>query len=571
MLGGRTNNWPPIAGKRVQITTANGVQIGVVKNLIGTNQALIEIQPVINKDVNISGMRGYKPVYQEFVLSPSQIWSYVDTSSGREGVGMGLTKNSDYKFHGQIYEKKFPITYTKEFLEWIDNSNGRYNLALKNMEPLRDFDVNAICINAANEAGIEDQSLLEGRQDEMLGVLQQPKPIRKKDQIVVNNLDITAHKLIVSEDDENLEGEKMRKWINDNLINFIDKEGNKLNLLKDLVVVQYLGYIYLTKKSYVDQKYGPIDKVTEELLEKHDVELKILDKDIVVDRPINIRLLVSNFINNANTPIVNQLKLESLQLVGLEYFLCLQPEPRYQLFILKKLVLLWYSDPTLIENVLKIKVIINQWRCRRDQVENKKLGILPSIVIFTKYGLDSFNRVFQKLHYYFSNFIATGWKNNDPDYYEKHNDLIFSTNGSVEVKRMIEDYPLKGEYYSLDSPNPWGRMTPGSIPSYYPQSHKEKTKKKEAQESQEESQPQSQPQATPPAQEAQPQAQAPPPTQEGQPPSQVQETGQVQGQGQGQPQGQTQDLTGGYGNPKIVMAMKGGKRYKKLIYKINYK
>jgi hypothetical protein len=57
-----------------------------------------------------------------------------------------------------------------------------------------------------------------------------------------------------------------------------------------------------------------------------------------------------------------------------EYLIALQPEPKYQIWVVKRLIMAWYADVDLQNNIRKIKILINQWRARSDQEFNKKNG-----------------------------------------------------------------------------------------------------------------------------------------------------------------------------------------------------
>jgi hypothetical protein len=94
----------------------------------------------------------------------------------------------------------------------------------------------------------------------------------------------------------------------------------------------------------------------------------------------------------------------------------------------------YYADNELQYNIRKIKVLINQWRSRSDRKFNRKFGILPSIVIYPRYGKDSARLVLQKISDYFLLYQNTGWQCSTPSYFTKVNNLIWYTNGAIDLK-----------------------------------------------------------------------------------------------------------------------------------------
>lgn len=199
----------------------------------------------------------------------------------------------------------------------------------------------------------------------------------------------------------------------------------------DLVMQQYKGHIFFAKAGV------PIDN----LVKKSIIKLKTLEK--YYDKPIDAFELIKYICADSNSLIkVNKAtEKEANKLLALEYFICLQPQPKYMLYILKRLVVAWYADIQLIKNIVKVRLLINQYRARRDQIDNEFLGVLPSILIYIRYGVTNFSEVLSKINYYFTNQIHTGWQGNEPDYFTKYNDLIYYTNGSPDIKKSFEHLP----------------------------------------------------------------------------------------------------------------------------------
>jgi len=120
-----------------------------------------------------------------------------------------------------------------------------------------------------------------------------------------------------------------------------------------------------------------------------------------------------------------------------EYFIALNPEPRYQIWTFEKLIKIWYVDTVLQKEIRMIKMIVNTFRARADKVYNRENGVLPMIVIYPRYGKRSAMNIIQRLAYWFALLeSAIAWKNNPPSYYKQKqiNDLIAYTNSNNTIK-----------------------------------------------------------------------------------------------------------------------------------------
>ena len=118
-----------------------------------------------------------------------------------------------------------------------------------------------------------------------------------------------------------------------------------------------------------------------------------------------------------------------------EYFIALNPEPRYQLWTFEKLIKLWYADSVLTAEIRMIKMLVNTFRARSDKVYNRENGVKPMIMIYPRYGKRSAMNIVQRLAYWFAlHESAISWRNNPPSYYKQMNDLIAYTNSNNEIK-----------------------------------------------------------------------------------------------------------------------------------------
>ena len=110
--------------------------------------------------------------------------------------------------------------------------------------------------------------------------------------------------------------------------------------------------------------------------------------------------------------------------------------------------MIWYADKELEQNIRKIKVLINHYRADPTQDYNKINGILPMIAIYPKYGIENARLLISKLEYYFSLYIEDNFNrsyqeifypNSNPSYFLKKNNLLYYTNGSIDLKMYIKE------------------------------------------------------------------------------------------------------------------------------------
>ena len=254
--------------------------------------------------------------------------------------------------------------------------------------------------------------------------------ISEKDIIIVVNKNLAIESLIENPEDEINEGNKIKIWIERIL---------KKKLFPDLDIKIHSGYLYITREGI--KVYDNIDK-------KLVPDLKYFEWQY--DKPIDYHTLKyiifqNAFQKNLQTNIIQ--KREAENILSQEYVIALQPSPYYVLWTIKRLIMLWYADPEMEQNIRKIKVLINQFRADPNQEYNKKNGILPQILIYPRYGPGSARIVLSKIDYYFSLYVDHKytetsqfvWKKSSPSYFIKKNPLIFYSNGSIDLKNYIKD------------------------------------------------------------------------------------------------------------------------------------
>ena len=81
-----------------------------------------------------------------------------------------------------------------------------------------------------------------------------------------------------------------------------------------------------------------------------------------------------------------------------------------------------------------IKVLINQYRAKADKEYNKIHGILPSIVIYPRYGVKSLKTVMEILHGFFYYYVPLGCQGSHPTYFRQVDKLVYYSNGLNDLK-----------------------------------------------------------------------------------------------------------------------------------------
>lgn len=267
--------------------------------------------------------------------------------------------------------------------------------------------------------------------------------IPKEESKIIVNKSIAVKNMIETKEDELNEGKKIYDFIVKELV---VKKFDNFQLFGDLKLALFNGYIHIARKGIrVD------DKITEELVPN--LSYFKWQYGIPIDYDtLKYLLFQSEFQRKIQRDLDEQKEAE--RIFSQEYLIALQPEPRYQMWTLKRLIMMWYGDETLQQNIRKIKVIINQWRCRADQTFNKKYGVLPSIVIYPRYGKQSAKLVLQLISHYFMLYQNIGWSCAQPSYFIKVNDLVWYTNGSLDLKmyftKALGSYDGKSENKSFN-------------------------------------------------------------------------------------------------------------------------
>lgn len=442
--------WPPNIGGLIVFQVPNQKFLFIGKVFSITNDNLLSVILLVNdheyideyiiknnllpKDVVPSGFS---------ILVPSMGWRYVDKNKFShilKSKRFNLNKiSSDIKFNYDklLTELTYPPTsqldLTNEaiYKEEHEEDNKSCNIV---DEPINDNLLtergkiqmeNLFKEKEINQQLYNDKETFTEPEKDIQTVLKKKldlnEEIKKEDIKYITNKTLTVDNLIESKSDENEEGQKIIKYISMELENI----GEGLGIFNDLKFAIFNGYVYITRKGInID------DVITTELVP--DLKYFNWQYDIPIDYDT---LKFTLFQNPEQKKLISNIEQqkEAEKIFLQEYLICLQPEPKYQAWCLKRLLMCWYADKTLQENIRKIKIIINQWRCKVDSEFNKIYGVLPSIVIYPRYGKENAKEVLRLINNYFV-LYNIGWKCSYPSYFIKVSDLLYYTNGSIDLK-----------------------------------------------------------------------------------------------------------------------------------------
>lgn len=448
--------WPPIINKIIILQPSNSTlwYRGKVRSIIWNG--LASVIKLNSKYQYVEGaFRNYKSLNYGLgymLLLPTYYWQYeqtddvlnldlhpsktdstfiTDTLTDEDRQMREQMVQRTEKFKQKANEDKIPHTHfpmtIPDFQEEITN-NKNYDTLLS-IGKGKYFTEDSIDIVLSNEKEIL-RSLPSDKIQILKNELVSFEVITKDDKMFLVNRNIAITNLITDPADEINEGEKIINWINKTLIS---------KLFTDIKYSIHQGYVYIYR---IGSNTGDI--ITKKLVPS----LKYLTSQY--DRPIDYHILKYIIFQNdyqQNIPENLIQKKEAENILSQEYIIALQPRPEYQIWGLKRLVTCWYGDGLLETNIRKIKVLINQFRADPNGDYNYVNGILPSIMIYPKYGAESARIVLSKLNYYFSLYIDENktdkhlniqWINSSPTYFIKNNGLIYYTNGSIDLKMYIK-------------------------------------------------------------------------------------------------------------------------------------
>lgn len=400
----------------------------IIENLYGSFDLITDINEGIKKGYDIFTQQlGKKDIYL-YGLEKSPSVNMINNTTPKKIINNNIPQTQQDLSTEAVYETFRKNTKTNCDQHKLQDSS-LLSEKFKMDDLFKESEINDILADADETfvaPNAEDMNTIKKK----LGMFEK---INEDDEKLIGSKVIVLDNLITSKTDEKSEGDKIIKWLTDNLI--YDKNKKK-TIFSDLKMSVFNGYVYISRTGLsVD------DKITKQLIP----DLKFFEWQY--DKPINYNtlkyVLFQNQTQQNNSQDLIQQK-EAEKILSQEYLIALQPEPLYNSWVLKRLILCWYGDVDLQNNVRKIKILINIWRAKNDKIFNKTRGILPIIVVYPRYGTKSARIVLTKLLYYFSLYQHFGWKCAVPSYFFKVNNLIWYTNGTIDLKlyfrKTIEKY-----------------------------------------------------------------------------------------------------------------------------------
>lgn len=442
--------WPPYLGKIIiakRRDNEDDIFIGIVLQLVWNNTAaiveLLNKKDFIDKTILNNNLLKGESCKGYFLLINSYKWDYLT----EEAIMDILKKYSSDQLINDL-DIKIKKSY-QEFLETIPNeSKLSENISqgtrgcfeeIPTFEPLlnkMDGDLN----NLFEETKYKEMPTMDIKTDPQnfpdsvvmdyaMKSLKQFYQIPKDRLKLVLNKTVAIDNLITDLDDEFYQAEKIMKYLKAQF----EKPENRL--VTNLKLTVKNGYIHILRKN-IDAD----DIITDKLIK----DLKYFKWQY--GKPIDYNTLKFILFQNKfqqQLETDQQQLLEAEKILSQEYLIAFQPDPMYLMWCLIRLIICWYADIDLQFNIRKIKVLINQFRAKNNEEYNKKRGVLPSIVIYPRYGFKSARIVLSRLSELFAFYIDKGWDCSLPTYFIKINRLMYYTNGIVDLKlyyrRVMEE------------------------------------------------------------------------------------------------------------------------------------
>jgi hypothetical protein len=447
--------WPPQLNTEIWTKKKDDGQIwhgNVVEYIWNKTAAVVKIDNEKNNelytDIALQDYERFNNGVGYLLLLPTFIWNYLE----KKNYEINLEKNVS-----NVEDKLNPLVgkTKKKIIDKYSKFSNR--LGLNEKEPKREKqEVTQIrkMQNIENSKYFNEQKIdvyltdkdseFKPLPDKYIEILQKKlKSFEDIDyiNIIVNN-SVAIDNLITKKEDISNEGSKISNWINESL---------KKDLFVDLNITIYNGYVYLTRTGLYSG-----DVITRSLVPS--LHYFTWQEGIPIDYQTLKYIMFQNEYQKELFVNQNQ-KIEAEKIMSQENIIALQPKSEYQMWCVKKLLMIWYGDVDIQMNIRKIKILINQYRCDPDKDYNKKYGILPSIVIYPKYGRDNLIKVLSKIRYYFSMYVdddtATPieifWNKSEPTYFLRDNNLIYHTNGSTDIKLYLEESAESNSKIVIDS------------------------------------------------------------------------------------------------------------------------
>jgi hypothetical protein len=398
---------------KTEVTSKQNGLDGDKKSIeFGNNVSLI---PNINKNTSIN-LNEHKVDHNQYFM-------------GTEPISVKLDKSNEInkKVINSFQNYKTNINQISNDL--LIDANNPYYRPLTGLNVV-DFAENKMISKIYGLNKLSLKSLSSWETKKLMDKLKNFEIINPEDIKFIVNKNISINNIINDPEDEINEGGKIIKHI------------TKMTkgLFTDIQARIHLGYVYFTRKGAQVQ-----DIVTKKLVPN--LEYFAWQEN----KPIDYHTLKYVIFQNNYQKSIQENKLqkaEAEKILGLEYIVAIQCKSQYVYWCIKKLFMIWYGDKELEPIIRKIKVLINHYRADPVQEYNKINGILPMIAIYPKYGIENARLLMSKLEYYFSLYTEDNFNrsyqeifypNSNPSYFVKKNNLIYYTNGSIDLKSYIKD------------------------------------------------------------------------------------------------------------------------------------
>lgn len=432
------NSWPPKVGSNITFNKKNSgdkLYLGKVFRINKHHNVVIIVLQnyfdyrdeflIKNKLVEISNYNGYISLFQD------EKWEYIDATKLTELLSHN---NENIKRINKNIEKNALNIAKDKDNKPHDNSllTNKNELKLDNLFGEKSINQKLISLmKQKNSNQTQPITILEPIKSELLKKLTDSQNITENEKVIptINTVPYSESNILKTVQDEEKEGNLIVNWIKTNVVNKLFDIG----IQKDLLFEIHNGYVHIVRMGI-----NPTDNI--------DQNKNIPDKKLKYftwqdKKPIEYDVLKYVLFQNSfqqNLPQNIEEREEAKLILSQEYIISLQPEPEYQMWALKRLLLAWYTDVFLTKNIRKIKVLINQWRARSDKEFNQTNGVLPSIVIYPKYGTESGRNTLNKISGYFLLYQHVAWDISKPTYFVEVSKLIYYTNGDIDLKSYVD-------------------------------------------------------------------------------------------------------------------------------------
>lgn len=442
------NNWPPKIGMYILVNNGSHNFHGKVKCFIDNDTAaILTLKNRHYYDHNIALNYSLSP-YGHFILLPSMKWEIYSRGGDDNNLLLQPKRSSNSRNNNDTINNAQNATGLYDTIYNNNDFNVKGNLdryLLNEGKPNLNYlftddqyipDV-YITDEIDNYCSYPNASSME----EIRTSLLRENKIEPSDIGTAVSVELAVNNVINSENDELGEGKKIISWLNDRFTDdfFSYLGGARLSYhIKN-------GYVHIFR-----QGCSVHDVIGEDLF-SNDMNSQTLQYlDWQYGRPIDKNTL--KYIINQNKfqqGLVqdNEQIVEAKLVLSQEYTIALQPDPRYQMWLVQYLILCWHADKRLLQNIRYMKVLINQYRCKSDEDYNKKYGTLASIIIYPLYGINSFRMVLSVLDQYLLFYQSLGWVKSTPTFYTAINPLLWWSNGPWDIK----EYSRHVKYNSNDS------------------------------------------------------------------------------------------------------------------------